>query len=90
MIKQKDVINDMVKSLMFHAKYYDKSLDGITEENYSDFLDDLFDDGGEIRCEYFTDLAIEYSLQFGELESMIAMGMRNECVKRAVKQINKK
>lgn len=33
-------------------------------------LDNMFNDGGAVRCEKFMDLGMPYSLQFGPLETM--------------------
>ena len=91
MITKEKTAKKMAESLIYHAKQNEKSLKGLTKDNFNDFLDSLFNDGGgEIRCENFTDLAINYSLQFGDLESFPAMTARWECAVLAIEIINNK
>jgi hypothetical protein len=80
-------VGKMVESLLDAAKSNGKSLKGLTYENFNTFLDDLFNDGGEIRCEQFTDLAIDYALQFGELESDSFNVAQHKCIKKAIEMI---
>jgi hypothetical protein len=59
----------MVDSLIEAAEQAGVDLSGITEQNFNAELDSRFNDGGEARCERFTDLAWEYSAQHGPLDS---------------------
>ena len=89
-ITKKETVNKMVNSLFYQAEKHDVSLKGINTDNWQWFLDDLFNDGGEIRCENFIDLSIGYSLQFGEFESIPMMNKHWECCIVAIKIIEKK
>lgn len=89
-ITKKEVVKSMVESLTYQAEYHNKSLEGLTIENFNIFLDDLFNDGGEIRCEKFGDLAMEYALQFGELESTPFTNKQWDCIEAAIKIINRR
>lgn len=89
-ITKKETVERMVKSLLYQAEHHEKSLEGLTARNMNEFLDDLFNDGGEIRCEKFTDLAMEYSLQFGELESIPFYDKQWSCIESAIEIINKR
>jgi len=60
---------EMVENLQRVAEERGVNLSGLTYENFNFFLDDVFDDGGEIRCVRFTDIPDEYCLQFGPFES---------------------
>ena len=64
-----EVTDKMADSLIEEALLEEKSLEDLSIDNFNSFLDDLFEDGGEVRCEKFGDLAWEYSLKFGALES---------------------
>lgn len=62
----------MIESLKSAAESCEISYDDIREvfkKGEVDKLDDLFNDGGEVRCEEFTDLSWDYAFQFGVLES---------------------
>jgi len=68
-IRMADVARKMVDSLYSEAEDQGVDLHGLTINNFNTFLDDAFNDGGETRCEHFTDIGWEYSSQFGPLES---------------------
>jgi hypothetical protein len=80
----------MARSLAFQAKMHDVSLNGLTIDNFNSFLDDLFNDGGEIRCEKFIDLADSYALKFGKLESKEFDNAKWPCIEDAIKFIQEK
>ena len=61
--------NEMVRSLEQEAEEQNVSLVGLNRKNFNTFLDDAFNDGGEVRCIKFTDIPIDYALRFGEIES---------------------
>ncbi|MFW5962552.1 MAG: hypothetical protein ACOCQR_02950 [bacterium] len=82
---KKDIVKEMVDSLIGKAEEEGVNLKGITVENFNSFLDDAFADGGETRCIYFTDLSIEYGNQFGSFESREADEARWECIHDALK-----
>lgn len=83
-------IEDMADSLMAHAEFEEKDLSGLTTDNFNTFLDDLFEDGGETRCERFADLAWEYSLRFGTLESLGQSNAQWKCIEAAILEIQKR
>lgn len=91
-IKKHETVNRMVNSLLGQAghHYGITSLKGLTIKNFNYFLDDLFNDGGEVRCINFTDLAIEYALQFGEIESTPFNNAQWSCIESAIKKIQKR
>ena len=89
-IYKQEAVSKMVESLLYQAEYHEKSLKGMTIKNFNSFLDDLFNDGGEIRCEKFTDLAMEYALQFGEIESTPFNNKQWSCIESAIETIEKK
>ncbi|MDA1675399.1 hypothetical protein [Bacillus cereus group sp. TH152-1LC] len=62
-------INRMVLSLERQAQNHNVSLKGITLKNFNNFLNDLFNDGGEIRCVKFVDLSWNYASDFGRFGS---------------------
>lgn len=68
-ISKERVAQEMADSLMEQATIFHVDLAGLTIDNFNSFLDDAFNDGGEVRCIKFTDLAMEYSQYFGEIES---------------------
>lgn len=68
-ISLKETVIEMVESLEQAADDFDVSLKGINRNNFNEELDGRFEDGGEVRCERFTDVAIDYGCQYGELES---------------------
>lgn len=68
-ITLQETVDKMIESLEERAEHFEVHLNGINSKNFNTFLDDLFEDGGEVRCEYFTDLTFDYALQFGEFES---------------------
>jgi rubredoxin len=89
-VTKENTVASMVASLKAVLESYEKSLadlKGITVQNFQTMFDDLFKDGGEARCEQFTDLAWPYSLQFGELESKGFETAQWECIKEAVEQV---
>lgn len=65
-----DTAEKMADSLINWADEDQKqALKALTVDNFNDLLDEIFQDGGETRCERFCDLGWEYSCQFGKLES---------------------
>jgi hypothetical protein len=85
-----DTIQEMVESLEYQAEKSNVSLKGLTIDNFNSFLDDLFNDGGFIRCEKFGDLAMEYALQFGEFESDRFTNKQWDCIEKAIDIITSK
>lgn len=68
-MKRKETIKLMAESLVEQAIQNNVDLSGMTEDNFNGYLDDAFDDGGQVRCERFCDLGWEYAAKFGELGS---------------------
>ncbi len=62
-----DVAEKMCKSLIEHALVKGVDLDGI-DWNTLNHLDGRFGDGGEARCERFTDLGWEFASEYGTFE----------------------
>ena len=89
-IEQQTVVLKMVESLLEAARREDVDMNALAKINTTNFnvlLDDLFNDGGETRCERFCDLGWEYSLQFGHLESAGCEAAQWSCVEAAINEI---
>lgn len=82
-----DTVQMMVNSLNDEAKQHDVNLRGLTYDNFNTFLDDTFGDGGYARCECFGDIAMEYALQFGEVDSTAFAIAQHDCIKAAIEKI---
>ncbi len=71
-IKLSETVSEMIESLKEAAEDCAVNLEDI-RKLFSDCrindLDELFKDGGEVRCEQFGDLAIDYALQYGDIET---------------------
>jgi hypothetical protein len=83
------IVRRMVDSITDEANHCDPvvSLKGL--KNVND-LDDLFNDrSGQIRCEKFCDVAWEYSLQFGSLESRGFEDAQQRAISAALKLLAK-
>lgn len=89
-VDKHSTVMKMADSLMDAAIRQEVSLKGITKGNFNTFLDDLFKDGGEVRCEKFADLAFDYSLQFGELETTLFDRAQWECIVDAIEEVRKR
>jgi len=89
-ITVRETADRMADSLIDKAASANKSLAGISVDNFNTFLDNLFKDGGEIRCENFADLAWDYSLQFGELGSDNFDNAQWRCIRSAIIQVRKR
>jgi hypothetical protein len=92
-MNQMQVVENMIESIENYAEKKGISLENNIPENVNDF-DELFKDGGEGRCEYFTDLSWDYALPFGELEDYENpngfMAHSWKCINRAMKKLQKK
>lgn len=82
-----DTYTAMAESLMNEAKEKNVDLSGLTIDNFSSYLDEQFNDGGEVRCEKFTDLAWEYSINHAEFASDKFDSINWECTKSAIRTI---
>ena len=89
-ITKSTVVNRMVAEILSLAIENHKDLRGITITNFNSFLDDLFEDGGEARCERFCDLAWPYSLQFGKLESTEFEAAQWSCIEAAIEELRRR
>jgi len=78
------VAERMAYSLLRQAKLRHIDLSGLTIENFNDYLDDAFGDGGEVRCLRFLDLSDSYSTRFGPFESTEQMDAQWECIELAI------
>lgn len=70
-ITLEETVDEMVKSLKYEADNYgikEESIRKLFANQEINSLDDLFGDGGEVRCESFVDLALDYAVQFGEFD----------------------
>lgn len=78
---------EMIDSLKYEAKQHDVDENDIRklfkDQNVND-LDLLFNDGGEVRCEHFGDLAWDYASQFGKFESTNFENARWKAMKLAM------
>lgn len=66
----KKVAEKMCDSLIGHAKANGVSLDGINDFPTLHELDDRFHDGGEARCEQFTDIGWEFASEYGTFKEV--------------------
>lgn len=66
-ILKKDAVNDMVMSLENYAKKKNVSLKGNIPDDVNKF-DDLFDDNGEGRHDFFVIESYSYAKQFGDFD----------------------
>lgn len=92
-IKLAQVAETMADSLLEEAERQGvplESLQGLSKDNFNSLLDDVFQDGGEARCERFTDLGWEYSLQFGALESTAQSNAQWKAIQAGVRVFNRK
>lgn len=90
---KKDAVRDMIAGLEEYAKKRGVSLEGQIPDDVNR-LDDVFNDGGVGRCEHFTDLALEYAIQFGTLEDYGdmhgAMAHQWTCIEMALRKLQEK
>lgn len=80
-------VDKMVQSLIDEAEYAGVDLSDVDINNFNYLLDELFNDGGEVRCKKFTDIAIEYALGFGELETWPFMDAQWKCIDEAIYRV---
>lgn len=86
-IKLDEIVEQMIKSLKEKAEQHDVNIEDIRklfEDHKVNGLDDIFDDGGVVRCEYFTDFALDYSLQFGEIDTDPFWKAQWEAIRKAM------
>jgi hypothetical protein len=92
-MNQMQAVKDMINGIESYAEKKGISLENNIPDDVNDF-DDLFKDGGEERCEAFTDLSWDYALQFGVLEDYDnPHGFEDhvwKCINRAMKRLQKK
>lgn len=84
-------VSEMIEALESYASEKGISLENKIPNDVNDF-DDLFNDGGEGRCENFCDLGYEYSLQFGTFDDYEKgeggfEGHLNGCIEVAMKKV---
>lgn len=85
-VQKEKTIKIMVENVENKLEYENLSLDCLDFSSSCDMiesLDDVFKDGGEFRCESFTDITIPYSLNFGEIESDAFDKAKWECIDKA-------
>lgn len=85
-IKLADIADRMVRNLIDHAKWEEVDITKITDIHE---LDDVFRDGGEVRCEQFADIAWEYSNQFGKFGTTAWENAQATAVSAALKLLKK-
>lgn len=86
-----ETIEKMADSLIEESEKSDVSLAPLRAKNFDvNSLDDIFHDGGEVRCERFGDLSFEYALQFGEFDSTEFNNKHWNCMVAAIKRIRTK
>ena len=85
-----NVCNKMADSLIEQAIIHNVDLSKLSIDNFNDYLDDVFNDGGEIRCESFTDLASEYSLNYASFDSVQHHNLNWKCIEEAIKIIQQR
>lgn len=77
-------------SLLNKAKQHNIILPELTLDNFNTVLDDLFNDGGEVRCVHFIDLTNKYACRFGPIESTKWEEARWPCIEKAIELVNKR
>jgi hypothetical protein len=85
-ITQKETVDKMVQTLLDRANAKGITLPPVNDVNE---LDDIFNDGGEARCEHFADIAWDYALQFGKFESDKFDAAQWSCIENAITKLNK-
>jgi hypothetical protein len=92
-MRKLDAVSNMVAELEKYAESKGVSLKGNIPDDVNDF-DDLFQDGGEGRCEHFVDLSFEYAIKFGEIDDWKKpRGFEAHvwsCIESAMKKLTKK
>ena len=89
MTTKREAATKMVDSLRYEAKRKGVDLSGLTIDNLNVYLDDAFQDGGEVRCEKFIDLALKYSIKFRPLGPSREEQARWECIELAFEMLKK-
>lgn len=89
-ITLEETVEEMVDSIEQASDEYVITLEGINRNNYEEELDNRFDLSGGVRCERFTDIAIDYSCQYGELESDSFRDAQAEAIKKSCDIIEKR
>lgn len=89
-ITLEETVEEMVDSLEQVSEEYVVTLEGINRNNYEEEIDNRFDISGEVRCERFTDIAIDYSFQYGGLETESFRDAQAEAIKKACDIIEKR
>lgn len=90
--KKNVIVEKMIGSLIDAARYHNVDLKSLNYNSCGEMLnsiDDLFKDGGEVRCEQFSDISWDYAFQFGELESDAFEDKRWKCIEAAYKKLKK-
>jgi hypothetical protein len=91
-IKKQETVDKMVNEIIDYASRKDIELWDNIPFDVNDF-DILFNDGGEARCEHFTDLAWDYAFQFGVIDDYDNKNgfeaHRWRCVESAMKILQK-
>jgi hypothetical protein len=80
-------VKRMADSLKEEARRQGVSLKGLMYDNFNNFLDEAFGDGGEVRCEKFCDLAWPYAAKntiFGSHQFDVR---QHKCIKAAILEI---
>lgn len=82
-----ETVEAMADSLIETARDRGVDLSDLTYQNFNTLLDDRFDDGGEARCEQFTDLGWDYAFQFGQMDSDGFDNAHHKCIEAAIQHI---
>lgn len=85
-VKFHETVNKMVQSLLDHANQKGIALPPVTDVNS---LDNVFDDGGKARCDFFTIHADFYAVQFGDIASPKFNAAFERVLATALKKLNK-
>lgn len=88
-----EVVKNMINSLESECDKKDLLLSELNFDSASSMLssmDDILLDGGEFRCERFTDLTHEFAFNFGEMESEEFEEAKWKCIELAYDVLKKK
>jgi hypothetical protein len=91
--KKSDTVKEMVNAIQEYATNKGIDLTNKIPDDVNRF-DDVFQDGGEGRCEHFVDLTWGYASQFGEMEDYGKDGGFEDhvwlCIDSAMKKLQKR
>lgn len=79
-------IRRMVDNIKYAAEEHGLELWECVVEDIHEW-DDIFNDGGRVRCELFVDIADEYAIEYAKFDSEEFYEIRNELIKEALNRL---